>query len=95
MNTTDKSIHEWTVSDVAKWLDENGLSKHKALLCDEHQIDGSALISLNESDLRKPPVEMTVLGIYFMKTNLPVLFTLIGISFFDFLNFFECRVLRI
>ena len=80
MNTTDKSIHEWTVSDVAKWLDENGLSKHKALLCDEHQIDGSALISLNESDLRKPPVEMTVLGIinYFMKTNL-----LVYIVYFD------------
>ncbi|XP_066915671.1 sphingomyelin synthase-related protein 1-like isoform X1 [Clytia hemisphaerica] len=62
MSTSNKSIHEWTVSDVAEWLDENNLSKHKALLCDEHQIDGSALISLNESDLRKPPVEMTVLG---------------------------------
>lgn len=57
-----KAVYEWSVSDVALWLEENGLSKHKDLLCVEHQLDGGALLSLTESDLRMPPVEMTVLG---------------------------------
>ena len=59
-----KTICEWNVDDVACWLEENGLSKHKTLLCDKHQIDGNTLISLSENDLRKPPVQMTVLGMY-------------------------------
>lgn len=62
MTNNSKNIYEWSVDDVACWLDENELSKHKTLLCDEHQIDGNSLISLTENDLRKPPVQMTVLG---------------------------------
>ena len=57
-----KTIYEWSVGDVACWLEENGLSKHKSLLCDKHQIDGNSLMSLTENDLRKHPVKMTVLG---------------------------------
>lgn len=60
--TSHKPVYEWTVGDVAEWLDDNGLSSHKKLLCDQHKMDGASLLSLTESDLRKPPVEMTVLG---------------------------------
>jgi len=64
--STAKHIHEWSVGDVATWLDQNGLSKHKQLLCEEHQLDGAAILSLTENDLRKPPVQMTVLGMFFI-----------------------------
>lgn len=65
MGTSNKPVHEWLVSDVASWLEENGLSKHVDLLCEVHQLDGVSLLSLTESDLRMPPVEMTVLGTQF------------------------------
>ena len=80
MTNNTKNIYEWSVDDVACWLDANELSKHKALLCDEHQIDGNSLISLTESDLRKPPVQMTVLGNLYsfqFRKYLPLAFHLI------------------
>jgi len=62
MNNSRSSAYDWSIGDVASWLEENGLSKYKLLLCDEHQIDGRALLALTEDDLRKPPVQITVLG---------------------------------
>ena len=57
-----KSVYEWNTGDVATWLGENGLSAYQNLLCEKHKIDGPALMSLTEDDLRKPPVQMMVLG---------------------------------
>ena len=59
-----RSVQDWSIDDVALWLEENRLSDYKTLFCDEHRIDGSVLLSLTEDDLRKPPVQLTVLGMY-------------------------------
>lgn len=61
----EKAVVDWDIEDVARWLDNNRLSDYKQLFCDKHKIDGSVLISLTEDDLRKPPVEITVLGKYY------------------------------
>ena len=58
----EKAVQDWDITDVSKWLDENGLSEYKVLFCEQHKIDGNVLISLTEDDLRKPPVQITVLG---------------------------------
>lgn len=74
MTTTHRPVYEWSVSDVASWLRENGLSQHEDLLCKVHQLDGASLLSLTESDLRMQPVEMHILGklmfCYFYVTSL-------------------------
>ena len=57
-----RTVQDWSIGDVAVWLDENGLSDYQTLFCEEHKIDGSVLLSLTEEDLRKPPVQLTVLG---------------------------------
>ena len=62
MVTMQRSVQDWSIDDVASWLAENNLSDYKTLFCDKHKIDGSVLISLTEDDLRKPPVQLTVLG---------------------------------
>ena len=47
---------------VAEWLAENGLDSYSDLLCTQHKIDGHALLTLSEDDLKQPPIKMTVLG---------------------------------
>ncbi|XP_077999485.1 sphingomyelin synthase-related protein 1-like [Glandiceps talaboti] len=54
--------HDWTTQQVAKWLDENGFHSYINTLCSQHKIDGEVLMSLTEDDLRKPPIELKVLG---------------------------------
>lgn len=57
-----KSVSDWSIDDVAVWLEEVNLGLYRELLCCQHKIDGVALLSLDENDLRKPPVQMTILG---------------------------------
>lgn len=57
----DKPVEEWTVGDVGEWLHEVGLAKYQATF-GEHLIDGRALLTISESDLRKPPLEIRLLG---------------------------------
>ncbi|KAJ8319084.1 hypothetical protein KUTeg_004175 [Tegillarca granosa] len=56
------NVNSWTCKQVADWLKKNGFGQYKKLLCDQHKIDGRVLLTLSESDLRQPPLELSVLG---------------------------------
>ncbi|XP_048419514.1 sphingomyelin synthase-related protein 1 [Stegostoma tigrinum] len=56
------NIRSWTSKHVAKWLKEEGFSEYVDLLCNKHRLDGIALLTLTEYDLRCPPLELKVLG---------------------------------
>ena len=59
---TTLSVNEWKSSDVAVWLDKIGFQVYVDLFCEQHRIDGKALLTLSEQDLRMPPLEVNVLG---------------------------------
>ncbi|KFM69300.1 Sphingomyelin synthase-related protein 1, partial [Stegodyphus mimosarum] len=52
----------WTIDDVKTWLKENGFGQYIQLLCYNHRIDGKALLTLSENDLKSPPLSISVLG---------------------------------
>ncbi|XP_043534828.1 sphingomyelin synthase-related protein 1 isoform X1 [Chiloscyllium plagiosum] len=56
------NIRRWTSKHVAKWLKDEGFSEYVDLLCNKHRLDGIALLTLTEYDLRCPPLELKVLG---------------------------------
>ena len=55
------AVH-WSCEQVADWLDENDFSHYKKSLCEEHKVDGKALLTLTEKDFRQPPLQISVLG---------------------------------
>lgn len=55
-------VENWEVSHVGDWLEEINFGAYKTLFCEKHKIDGSALLTLTEYDLRSPPLNMKVLG---------------------------------
>ncbi|XP_054262490.1 sphingomyelin synthase-related protein 1-like isoform X2 [Macrosteles quadrilineatus] len=57
-----KNVIEWSTEAVADWLKEKGHSKYVDLLCNQHSIDGKALLLLNEHDLRTSPLSIQILG---------------------------------
>ncbi|KAK2173725.1 hypothetical protein NP493_851g00026 [Ridgeia piscesae] len=61
-NNTTLSVNDWTSSDVAVWLNKIGFQVYVDLFCDQHRIDGKALLTLSEQDLRMPPLEVNILG---------------------------------
>uniref|UniRef100_A0A8D8RZC7 Sphingomyelin synthase-related 1 n=1 Tax=Cacopsylla melanoneura TaxID=428564 RepID=A0A8D8RZC7_9HEMI len=52
-------VLDWTIDKVAEWLENKGHYRYVNLLCKSHQIDGKALLTLNESDLRSPPLNIS------------------------------------
>ncbi|XP_074650215.1 sphingomyelin synthase-related protein 1-like [Tubulanus polymorphus] len=52
----------WTTDDVSDWLAENDLSQYIELLCAKHKLDGKSLLTLTESDLRQPPLNLEIVG---------------------------------
>jgi len=52
----------WNCKQVGNWLKDNGFDKYKKLFCDEHRINGEALMTLTEDDLKQPPLQLTILG---------------------------------
>ncbi|XP_033739972.1 sphingomyelin synthase-related protein 1-like [Pecten maximus] len=52
----------WTCDQVAFWLEQNNFSQYKELFCVDHKIDGKVLLTLSETDLRQPPLQLSVLG---------------------------------
>jgi len=58
----DVAVSDWTTDDVSAWLSDVGFSSYSHLLTVEHRVDGRALLHMTESDLRQPPVSMSVLG---------------------------------
>lgn len=59
------SVLDWTVDDVAIWLRGNGHERYIYLLCENHRIDGKALLLLTEADFRTDPLNIQV-NIYVM-----------------------------
>lgn len=58
----DGDVSRWSVQQVGQWLETEGFPDYVPMLCDQHRLDGQSLLSLREDDLRKPPLQMTVLG---------------------------------
>lgn len=52
----------WTSDHVKEWLNAHDHSKFCFLLCEQHAIDGRALLLLTESDLRSPSLGIQVLS---------------------------------
>ena len=59
---TNLPLSKWTCENVANWLTEQGFGDYSDMLCQQHRIDGPALLTLSEDDLKQPPIKMTVLG---------------------------------
>ncbi|XP_035668704.1 phosphatidylcholine:ceramide cholinephosphotransferase 1-like [Branchiostoma floridae] len=55
-------VTEWSTDDVRRWMVDKGFQEYTELLCDRHRLNGVALLSLTEEDLREPPISMHVLG---------------------------------
>ncbi|GMR32515.1 hypothetical protein PMAYCL1PPCAC_02710 [Pristionchus mayeri] len=51
----------WTVNQVSSWLRHNGFDKYESEFV-KHEIDGSVLLSITESDLREKPLSISSLG---------------------------------
>ena len=62
MSALAAGVMGWGKEDVRAWLARIGLERYSETLCDIHNMDGPALLMLQESDLRQPPLQMTVLG---------------------------------
>lgn len=56
------SVENWTCDDVSEWLKESGFEHYCTLFCNEHKIDGRALLTFTEADLKQPPLKIKVLG---------------------------------
>lgn len=53
-------VINWSPRDVSVWLEKKGHSKYSKLLTEDHCIDGRALLLINESDLKTPPININV-----------------------------------
>ena len=40
MMSGEKSVLDWSISDVRVWLTELGMVRYTKLFCDQHRIDG-------------------------------------------------------
>ncbi|XP_048510034.1 ceramide phosphoethanolamine synthase [Athalia rosae] len=57
-----KNIAEWSTSDVATWLRENGHEHFATAFKEKHLIDGKALLTLTEDDLKPEIMDIDCLG---------------------------------
>jgi len=57
-----KSVLTWTISDVRAWLTDIGMARYAKTFCDQHRLDGPALLMIQEPDLKQPPLQLEVLG---------------------------------
>lgn len=57
-----KRVQDWTCGDVRLWLQGKGFSNYSNIFSKDHKIDGKALLAMDESDLRNPPLELKILG---------------------------------
>ena len=62
MSASAAGVMAWGKEEVRAWLARIGLQRYSETLCDVHNMDGPALLMLQESDLRQPPLQMAVLG---------------------------------
>ena len=45
-NNAPGPVLNWTISDVRAWLTELGMARYAKVFCDQHKIDGPALLML-------------------------------------------------
>ncbi|XP_015516316.1 sphingomyelin synthase-related protein 1 isoform X1 [Neodiprion pinetum] len=57
-----KSVADWTTQDVAIWLEENGHCRFKDAFENVHSIDGRALLTLTEEDLKPEVMSIRCIG---------------------------------
>ena len=57
----DADVSNWSCDEVYAWLQKNGFSGYTDLFL-KHKIDGLTLLSIQEADLRQPPLQLKVLG---------------------------------
>lgn len=57
-----RDVLNWSCKDVSLWLQGKGFTDYVDLLSNQHKIDGKALLTLNECDLRNPPLQLKILG---------------------------------
>ncbi|XP_072293190.1 sphingomyelin synthase-related protein 1-like [Eucyclogobius newberryi] len=62
MAALQDSVSGWSCRQVAQWLQDEGFGEYVELLCTQHRLDGPCLLALTETDLRCPPLGLTVLG---------------------------------
>lgn len=55
-------VKQWTCDGVYQWMVENNFSEYAELFRTKHKIDGEALLSIEEYDLRQPPLQIPILG---------------------------------
>jgi len=58
----NSSVLKWTPSDVRNWLVQLGMDRYAKLFCDQHKVDGLALLMLQEEDFKQPPLRLDILG---------------------------------
>ena len=39
-------VLDWTIADVRSWLTELGMARYTKIICDQHKIDGPALLMI-------------------------------------------------
>ena len=44
-----RSVLSWTISDVRAWLTELGMARYAKVFCDQHRVDGPALLMIQVS----------------------------------------------
>jgi len=60
LDTSD--MKSWNVHTIKQWLTSNGFADFGSILCDDHKIDGSVLLSMTEEDLLLPLLNLRVFG---------------------------------
>ncbi|CAD5116805.1 DgyrCDS5652 [Dimorphilus gyrociliatus] len=55
-------VVDWTCDQVSSWLQQTGFGCYTELFTVTHKIDGKALLTLTENDLRQAPLAIKILG---------------------------------
>jgi len=55
-------MNNWNSNITKQWLTENGFVDFGVILCDQHKVDGSVLLSMSEEDLLLPLLNLRVFG---------------------------------
>merc|ERR1711970_563234 len=55
-------MNNWNSNITKQWLTENGFVDFGVILCDQHKVDGSVLLSMTEEDLLLPLLNLRVFG---------------------------------
>ena len=93
-----KNVADWTPEDVSTWLEEMGQGRFSYLFREVHDIDGKALLTLREEDLKSSAMNIKKIGdikrLYInikqlQRDNLSLLFELGHIDLFSSTNFYS------